>query len=44
MRETIANTSVFDRAFRKMDDFLGYGMRNDPDKFWELELPPFGWD
>jgi epoxyqueuosine reductase len=44
MRTTISNTPVFDRAFRKMDDFLGYGIRNDPEKFWDLDLPPFGWE
>ena len=43
MRATIANTPVFDRALRKMDDFLGYGIRTDPDEFWKLDLPPFGW-
>ena len=40
----IATTPTFDRAIRKMDDFLGYGQRGDPDTFWDMDLPPFGWD
>jgi reductive dehalogenase len=44
-QSTAANTPVFNRLFRKMDDFMGYGARtgDDIEKFWELELPPFGW-
>jgi epoxyqueuosine reductase len=44
VRTIISKTPVLDRAFRKMDDFLGYGDRNDPDNIWNLDLPPFGWD
>jgi len=44
MRTTISNTPVFNRFFRKMDDFLGYGIKADPESFWEMDLPPFGWD
>jgi reductive dehalogenase len=44
IKRTIATTPTFDRAIRKMDDFLGYGQRNDPDTFWKMDLPPFGWD
>jgi reductive dehalogenase len=44
IRRTVATTPVFDRAIRKMDDYLGYGIRNDPDTFWDLNLPQFGWD
>jgi len=42
---TVATTPIFDRAIRKMDDFMGYGVRqgDDIEKFWDLELPPFGW-
>jgi epoxyqueuosine reductase len=43
MRTTISKTPVLDRFFRNMDDFLGYGIRNDPALFWNLDLPPFGW-
>ncbi|RJO63182.1 MAG: reductive dehalogenase [Dehalococcoidia bacterium] len=44
IRRTIATTPVFDRAIRKMDDLLGNGQRSDPETFWDLDLPPFGWD
>jgi epoxyqueuosine reductase len=42
---TAATTPVFNRVFRKMDDVLGYGLRRGEqvEKFWELDLPPFGW-
>jgi epoxyqueuosine reductase len=42
---TVARTPAFNRLFRKMDDFMGYGARagEDIEKFWDLELPPFGW-
>jgi len=44
MRATINTTPVLDRFFRNMDDFFGYGIKGDPEKFWEMDLPPFGWD
>ena len=44
MRSTISTTPVFNRFFRKMDDFLGYGMKRDSEDFWEMDLPPFGWE
>jgi len=44
IRRTIATTPTFDRAIRKMDDFLSYGQRSDPETFWDLDLPPFGWE
>jgi len=44
-QSTVAKTPIFNRAIRKMDDFLGYGPRtgNDVENFWNLDLPPFGW-
>jgi len=44
-QSTVAKTPIFNRAFRKMDDFLGYGPRtgDDVENFWNLDLPPFGW-
>jgi hypothetical protein len=45
-RWTTANTSLFNGFFRRMDDFLGYGWRDDPEDiegFWDLDLPPFGY-
>jgi reductive dehalogenase len=43
MKTTVGTTPALNRLFRKMDDFLGYGIKNDPETFWELDLPPFGW-
>ena len=44
-QSTVAKTPVFNRLIRKMDDFMGYGPRtgDDIEKFWDLDLPPFGW-
>ena len=44
-QSTVSKTPIFNRAIRKMDDILGYGPRvgEDISKFWELDLPPFGW-
>ncbi len=44
-QSTVSTMPVFNRAVRKMDDLLGHGPRvgADVEKFWELELPPFGW-
>jgi reductive dehalogenase len=44
MKATMSNTPVLNRLFRNMDDFFGYGIKGDPERFWELDLPPFGWD
>jgi hypothetical protein len=44
MRVTVSTTPVLNRFFRNMDDFFGYGIKGDPETFWELDLPPFGWD
>ena len=43
VKRTISSTSAFNRSIRLMDDFLGYGIRNDPETFWTQDLPPFGW-
>jgi epoxyqueuosine reductase len=44
-QSTVSKTPVFNRFFRKMDDFMGYGARAGEDvaQFWDLDLPPFGW-
>ncbi len=45
-RWTTANTPLFNGFFRKMDDFLGYGWKNNAkeiEEFWDLDLPPFGY-
>jgi len=46
VRTISSTTPVLNRFFRKMDDFLGYGLMSgeDIEKFWELDLPPFGWE
>ena len=45
VRSITATTPMFNRFFRKMDDLMGYGIRNqdDTEKFWDMDLPPFGW-
>lgn len=45
VRTITATTPVLNRFFRKMDDFMGYGLRDQDDieKFWDMNLPPFGW-
>ncbi len=45
-RWTTANTSLFNGFFTRMDGFLGYGWRNNPEeieKWWDLDLPPWGY-
>jgi reductive dehalogenase len=44
VRSITSATPVFNRFFRKMDDFMGYGLREreDLEKFWDMDLPPFG--
>ena len=45
-RWTTANTPLFNGFFRRMDDFLGYGWRQDFEEvegWWDLDLPPFGY-
>ena len=44
-QSTVAKTPTFNRAIRKMDDFMGYGPRTgeDIENFWDHDLPPFGW-
>jgi reductive dehalogenase len=43
MRATVSTTPVLNRFFRGMDDFLGYGIKDNPETFWDLDLPPFAW-
>ncbi|MBN1369094.1 MAG: reductive dehalogenase [Dehalococcoidaceae bacterium] len=44
MRSIISKTSAMNRTFRKMDDMLGWGARQDYESFWDLEMPTLGWD
>lgn len=44
-RWTVATNPALNRFWRKADDFFfGSGIREDTEKFWELDLPPFGYD
>jgi reductive dehalogenase len=43
MRATVSTTPVLNRFFRNMDDFLGYGIKDNPEAFWDLDPPPFAW-
>ena len=44
-KATVSNAPALGRLVRKMDDFIGYGVRkgDEIEKFWERDLPPFGW-
>jgi epoxyqueuosine reductase QueG len=44
MRATISKTPILNGFFRNMDDFRGYGIKDNPETFWDLDLPPFAWD
>jgi len=46
VRSVAASTRTFDRFLRKMDDFMGYGMRatDEYENIWDMDLPPFGWE
>ena len=43
MKATLSKTPVFNRLFKNFDDFMDYGIKN-PETFWELDLPPWGYD
>lgn len=47
VKVTASATPAFDRFFRTMDDAFGYGVKNtdaEQEKWWELDLPDFGYD
>ncbi|AII60319.1 reductive dehalogenase [Dehalococcoides mccartyi] len=39
VKATVASTPLFNGFFRTMDDFFGYGMRDDMDSWWDEERP-----
>ncbi len=45
VRTITSATPVLNRFFRKMDDFLGYGLATgeEIEKFWELDQPTWGY-
>jgi hypothetical protein len=44
VQDVIATTPAFNGALRQMDDVFGYGKLKDPESWWDLDLPPFGYD
>ena len=42
VRQIVATTPAFNGMFRKMDTDPGYG--EDPEAWWDLDLPPHGFD
>ncbi len=46
VRKITTTTPVFNRFFRKMDDFMGYGLcpSDEMEKYWESDIKPFGWE
>jgi reductive dehalogenase len=46
VRTITSNTHTFNRFFRKMDDFMGYGLcsQDEIEQYWDHEVKPFGWD
>ena len=40
-----ASSTLFNRFFRKMDDFMGYGLRpeSELESFWGMDQPPWGY-
>lgn len=44
VQDVIATTSAFNSTLRQMDDVFGYGKLKDPESWWDLDLPPFGYD
>jgi epoxyqueuosine reductase len=44
VQKTVATAPAFNGVMRKMDDVFGYGKLKDPESWWDLDLPPFGYD
>lgn len=38
----IAKLPIMDGFYRSMDDAFGYGVQADPDEWWDLDLPVYG--
>jgi epoxyqueuosine reductase len=43
VQQTIAAAPAFNGLIRKMDDIFGYGQLKDPESWWDMELPPYGY-
>ena len=44
VQKTVSTTPAFNGALRKMDDVFGYGKLKEPSSWWDLDLPPYGYD
>ncbi|MCL2475392.1 MAG: reductive dehalogenase [Chloroflexi bacterium] len=44
VRSTVSTTSLFNGFFYRMSNFFGYGMYDDPDIWWDMSLPVYGFD
>ncbi len=44
VKATIARTELLNGVLRSVDDAFGYGGQKSPDEWWNLNLPPLGWD
>jgi len=44
VRATVAKTSIFNGFFAKMSEPFGFGMYDDPDMWWKMSLPVYGFD
>jgi len=44
VKATAARTPVFNGMFARADDLFGYGQAKDAKEWWNLNLPPFGWE
>ena len=42
VRATLSTTSLFNGFLWRADKFFGYGMYEDPEKFWEINYPTYG--
>lgn len=43
-KATISRTSSLNGVLRSVDDAFGYGAQKSPANWWNLNLPPFGWE
>jgi len=44
LNNAIATAPSLDKAVKMLDGLMGNGLNKNPDEFWDLDLPPFGWE
>ena len=44
LQNTIATAPSLDKVVKILDSSLGEGLNKNPDEFWDMDLPPFGWE